>query len=278
MNQLTDFKTLDTKNIIFSETYVGKYSKFIPIAYSHSNDKEEEEDDIHQLILNTPPNLYTPGLKEQLDRTKTDVIGYNLRINMWNKRNGPSEEEKQFTDKLNEILEYIRAFLYSIQEELGIDESLIKDLRLLSDYGKDSKDYQPQLFCKLMMNNRSKKILTSFYNEETKSVLDPLEILSTPTEKKPGLVTSALKFENISISERRINIEIKVIEMLYTEIKQKTRQSMLKPHIVWKDELHKNGKNNYKKKESKHNKNDMILPTNPERKNQNPYQALAVED
>lgn len=232
MNQLTDFKNLVVDNIIFSETFSGKYSKYIPIGYSNS---ENEDDDICQLILNTPPNLYTNGIREMLDRSKSDVVGYNMMINMWNRR-GPTEDEKLFTDKLEEILQCIKNFLMSIKDELQIEESLIEKMNILTIYGDDQN---PRLFCKLMINNRSKKILSSFYNEETNTIMDPLQLLQQPqngTEKKKnqtgGLVTSALKLENINITPHRISVEIRVIECLYNKIKQqKDRTSLLKPEV-----------------------------------------------
>lgn len=261
---LTDFQNLNVKNIIFSETYNGKYSKFIPIGYS-CDDQDEE---IHKLILNTPPNLFTNGIIPKYDnKTRTDIVGYNMFINMWNKRDGPTEEQKLFCDKLEEILKYMKAFLTSIKEELNIDQKLIDDLRILSSFGsnEDSEDYQPKLFCKLMLNNKSKKILTQFINEETNEMIDPKDLI-----KKNGLVTTALKFENISISDSRITLEIRVFEVLYKELKKSKRTSILKPEI----EISSNKKfymNKNKAVDDDKRKNKMPV-------NQNPFSALSVEE
>ena len=208
-SELTDFKNLNVQNILFSETYNGKYSKFIPIGYSANNEDEE----IQKLILNTPPNLYTNGIREK--DQKTGAAGYHMSLNMWNKRKGATEEEKQFTEKLNEIVDYIKQFLSSIKEELNIDQKLIDNLRILSFFSSDDEKVDPpKLFCKLMLNNKSKKIITQFIDEENDKYLDPETLI-----QKNGLVTTALKFENISITENRINIEIRVFEVLYKEIK-----------------------------------------------------------
>ncbi len=228
-SELTDFKNLNVQNILFSETYNGKYSKFIPIGYSANNEDEE----IQKLILNTPPNLYTNGIRERKDQKTGAVIGYHMSLNMWNKRKGPTEEEKQFTDKLNEIVDYIKQFLYSIKEELNIDEKLIDNLKILSFFSSDDEKVDPpKLYCKLMLNNKSKKIITQFIDEENDKYLDPETLI-----QKNGNVTTALKFENISITENRINIEIRVFEVLYKEIKHNNRRSLLKPNMVdngWK--------------------------------------------
>lgn len=226
-NELTDFMNLNVNNIIFSETYNGKYTKFIPIGYSDSTGDDEQ---IHKLILNTPSNLYTNGIQPKYDnKTKTEIVGYNLFLNMWNKKKGPSPEELNFTNKINEILQYIREFLTSIKDELNIGQEMIDNIRILSSYGSDpekTEKQQPKLFCKLMMNNKNKKILTQFIDEDTTETIDSQELI-----RKNGLVTGALKFENISITDRRITIEIRVIEMLFREIKPKTRRSLLLPNV-----------------------------------------------
>merc|ERR1712054_256252 len=146
---------------------------------------------------------------------------------MWNKKKGPSQEELNFTNKINEILQYMKDFLTSIKDELNIEQEMIDNVRILSSYGSDpekTEKLQPKLFCKLMMNNKNKKIFTQFIDEDTTDTIDSQELI-----RKNGLVTGALKFENISITERRITIEIRVIEMLFREIKPKTRRSLLLP-------------------------------------------------
>ena len=157
-NELTDFINLNVNNIIFSETYNGKYTKFIPIGYSDATGDDEQ---IHKLILNTPSNLYTNGIQPKYDnKTKTEIVGYNLFLNMWNKKKGPSPEELNFTNKINEILQYIKDFLTSIKDELNIEQEMIDNVRILSSYGSDpekTEKLQPKLFCKLMMNNKTKK-------------------------------------------------------------------------------------------------------------------------
>jgi hypothetical protein len=219
---LTEYKKLQVENIIFSETINSKYTKRIPIGYS-CNDEDEE---IQTLILNTPPNLYTNGLKEKKDDKTENVIGYHMTLNMWNRNKGPTEEEKEFVEKLKGIVNYVKQFLFSIKEELNIDEKLIEELDILSFYKNDDKTKDPpKLYCKLMLNNRSKKILTQFIDEENdENIDDPTNLIG-----KNGLVTTALRFENISISEKRINIEVRVFEVLYKELKKYQRRQSILP-------------------------------------------------
>lgn len=266
-SELTDFKNLNVQNILFSETYNGKYSKFIPIGYSANNEDEE----IQKLILNTPPNLYTNGIRERKDQKTGAVIGYHMSLNMWNKRKGATEEEKQFTEKLNQIVDYIKQFLSSIKEELNIDQKLIDNLRILSFFSSDDEKVDPpKLFCKLMLNNKSKKIITQFIDEENDKYLDPETLI-----QKNGLVTTALKFENISITENRINIEIRVFEVLYKEIKHNNRKSLLKPNMVdngWKStgKRSKTVDDDPRKKAFSAPKNDSV--------SKNTFAALQIDD
>ena len=81
------------------------------------------------------------------------------------------------------------------------------------------------------MNNKSQKILTNFIDEKTNNYMDPFDILN-----KKGIVTSAIKIENIIIG-KRITLQLKIFEVLYKKIpirldkKNNTRKSLLRPDI-----------------------------------------------
>lgn len=262
--QITNFNNLDVKNIIFSETYNGRYhNKYIPFFIDDSknqeNDEEQNEDDgIRKLILRTPPQLYMSRIHEQRNQNSNEVTGYSMKINLWNKKKGPTSEENDFINKIIEITEYIKTFLRDIKDELNITDELIDNFRILN-YVNENRP--PNLYCKLM-TNKSRKIMTSIWNETEMKEMNPYQLIGTKSENDDvtdGLVTCALKLENISITEKRINVEIKVIEFLYTKIKRPQRKSLLNPNLLLST------KKNFQKRKDvtntvKQNKTSSVAP------------------
>ena len=61
----------------------------------------------------------------------------------------------------------------------------------------ENSKYNPKLYVKLIVNNKSKKILTNFFNEDSNEEVDPLTLVD-----KKGLLTSALKIENVVINKK----------------------------------------------------------------------------
>jgi hypothetical protein len=224
---LTPFETLNTENIRFADTFEGTYKTIIPIEI------KDDDDNVYPLIVNTPPNLLTFGIQEITDKNKENVIGYQLPICLWGKRQ-VSNEERLFTKKIEEIVEYVKTFLRSIKEEVNITDEMIDRLNVLNwkyENGVRCEDRGPLLYTKLLMNNKSQKILTNFIDEKTNNYMDPFDILN-----KKGIVTSAIKIENIIIG-KRITLQLKIFEVLYkkipirTEKKNNIRKSLLRPDI-----------------------------------------------
>ena len=224
---LTPFETLNTENIRFADTFEGTYKTIIPIEI------KDDEDNVYPLIINTPPNLLTFGIQEITDKNKENVIGYQLPICLWGKRQ-VSNEERLFTKKIEEIVDYVKTFLRSIKEEVNVSDEMIDRLNVLNwkyENGVRCEDRGPLLYTKLLMNNKSQKILTNFIDEKTNNYMDPFDILN-----KKGIGTSAIKIENIIIG-KRITLQLKFFEVLYKKIpirtdkKNNTRKSLLRPDI-----------------------------------------------
>ena len=225
--ELSEFQTINVKDIVFGELYRGNYNSFIPIGIV-DKDSQEDEENIKPFLINTPPSLYSSGIKTIFDKENKYVIGYNICINLYNFKN-VTEDEKLFCSKLEEIVEYTRSYLHSIKEDIELDNDMIENFRMVN-WSTNSKrhteeqekeegiveeetKYNPKLYVKLIVNNKSKKILTNFFNEESNEEVDPLTLI-----EKKGLLTSALKLENIVINKRRIIIEVKMIESLYSKL------------------------------------------------------------
>jgi len=248
--ELSEFQSINVNNIVFGEIYTGNYNTFIPIGIVDPEGNEESEE-IKPLLINTPPSLYSSGIKPIFDREKKYVTGYNICINLYNVKN-VSDDEKLFTSKLEEIVEYTRSYLHSIKDEANLDSTMIDNFRLVNWSTKplaepssgdeptnDAEDtkYNPKLYVKLIVNNKTKKILTNFFQEESNEEVDPLTLV-----EKKGLLTSALKIENVVINKKRIIIEVKMIESLFSKLpqyqprqpKDRKKKSILRPNVEMK--------------------------------------------
>ncbi len=248
--ELSEFQSINVNNIVFGEIYAGNYNTFIPIGIVDPEGNEESEE-IKPLLINTPPSLYSSGIKPIFDREKKYVTGYNICINLYNVKN-VSDDEKLFTSKLEEIVEYTRSYLHSIKDEANLESSMIDNFRLVNwstkplsepssgdDPTNDTEDtkYNPKLYVKLIVNNKTKKILTNFFQEESNEEVDPLTLV-----EKKGLLTSALKIENVVINKKRIIIEVKMIESLFSKLppyqprqqKDRKKKSILRPNVDMK--------------------------------------------
>ena len=225
--RLTDFNDFNVNNIRFGDIFEGTYKKIIPIGlYS-------ENDDVNPFILSTPANLLTFGVQEIYDRDRKNVIGYQLPICLWGKKR-VSHEERLFTTKLEELLTYVKEFLVSIKDELQIDDDMINGIQILNwkyENGVRCEDKGPILYSKLLLNNRTQKLLTTFIDEDSNSEINPLSILN-----QKGTVRSAIKIENIIIG-KKIIIQMKLFEVLYHRLPNSTektpyvKRSLLNPNI-----------------------------------------------
>ena len=79
--------------------------------------------------------------------------------------------------------------------------------------------------------------MTNFFQEESNEEVDPLTLV-----EKKGLLTSALKIENVVINKKRIIIEVKMIESLLSKLppyqprqqKDRKKKSILRPNVDMK--------------------------------------------
>lgn len=233
MNTVED---LNVENIVFSNSFQGTHRTLIPIGITN------EENNVEPLILCTPPNLLSFGIQEIRGKDE-NLIGYQMPICLWGKKK-VTNEERQFTNKLEEILEYIKSHLMDEKEELNINENQIKNCNIVNwkyENGEIKKDKGPILYAKLM-TNKNNNITTYLIDDNTDITFDPLELLN-----KKCITRSAIKIENIIIGNR-ITIQMKLFEVqvrrLYNQERVVETRSLLKPSLVLK-------RPNKEKKESK---------------------------
>ena len=116
---------------------------------------------------------------------------------------------------MDELLSYIKEFLYTIKDEISVSDDMINNIQILNykyENGKKCEDKGPILYTKLLMSNKSQKILTTFIDDVTKDEVNPLDIINSK-----GTVKSAIKIENIIIG-RKIIVQVKLFEVLYLSL------------------------------------------------------------
>ena len=135
---------------------------------------------------------------------------------------------------MDELLSYVKEFLYTIKDEISVSDDMIDNIQILNykyENGKKCEEKGPILYTKLLMNNKSQKILTTFIDDSTKEEINPIDILNNK-----GTVKSAIKIENIIIG-RKIIVQIKLFEVLFRKIQpyhekqQVVKRSLLDPNI-----------------------------------------------
>ena len=231
-NMLIQSETFNSENIVYSKpetnTIPGQklsYQK-IKIGYKNGND-------VGDLMLESPPNLLCWGLTEQHDMVSGQLIGYQLPICLWSK-NGPSTDEKAFTDTINELCNFTKQYLVDNRESIGkydLDMAELKKFNPLywkMEKGKVVEDKGPTLYAKCMYSKKNDKFGTIFVDENINANVYPSDILN-----KQCHVKFALKVESIYIGTK-ISLQVKLAEVLFRP-KETVLRSLLAPSAVIKD-------------------------------------------
>ena len=231
-NSLVSTATFNTSNIVYSKPDVNT----IPgqkLSYQRIRLNYENGDNLNDLIIESPANLLCWGLTEQHDMVSGQLSGYQLPICLWSK-NGPTDEEKKFTDMIEEICQHTKQYLVDNRETIGKYDLEMADLKKFNplywkmEKGQRVEDKGPTLYAKCMYSKKSEKFNTVFVNENLNSNVNPLSILN-----KQCHVKFALKIESIYIGTK-ISLQVKLCEVLFRP-KENVLRSLLAPTAVIKD-------------------------------------------
>jgi hypothetical protein len=213
------------------------------------------------------------GVQEIKDRNTQQLVGLQLPICIYGK-NGPTDEEKQFVNSINDISDYCKNFVLTNKKDFGREDITEDDLGKINplvwkyENGVVLEKRGPILYVKLIINHRNNHVMSMFINEETNQEIDPYSLIN-----KKFLATAALKLENIFIGNR-ISIHIKLYEVLVRFITPRQRNvyqptSILRPQMTIKTKHDEN--NNQKKKQ-------VVPHTEEEEKKTNPFSVLNEEE
>jgi len=213
--QLTPVKGYDTKRMIFSDPQKGTIPNST-ISYQRIGISTLNEDgSTGDLVLPTT-ELFSFGVSENKDMADpTKINGYVLPICLWS-RDGPTDEEKQWTETFNTIVDSCKEHILQNKEELELD-IVPSDLRKFNplywkkEKGKILEDRGPTLYVKLIQSKKKgqtqseAKTLSMFFNENEDSI-DAMDLLG-----KYCFVKAAVKIESIFIGSK-ISLQIKLYE------------------------------------------------------------------
>lgn len=212
---LTSIDNLDVNNIVFSKPEINN----IPgnkLSYKRIRINIKNGDELSDLVLESPPNLLSWGLSEQIDLQSNALNGYQIPVCLWSK-NGPTPEEKKFTDTFDTICQYIKNYLVEHRDDIEQYSLEFADLKKFNplywktEKGKVVEDRGPTLYAKCLYNKKTEKVNTLFLNEAENPPrrVNPLSLIG-----KPCFVKIALKLESIYIGTK-ISFQVKCQEVMF---------------------------------------------------------------
>lgn len=230
--KLTSYDGYNVNDMKFSKPENGSVPNSIPkISFQRIKIGTKYQDgSMGDLILSTPPGLFSFGLQENREMGTGNVNGYVLPICLWNK-NGASAEEKAFTDKFNEIVDRCKKHLLDSKEEIERYELDMSDLKNFNplywkkEKGKIVEGAGPVIYTKLMMSKKTEKISTMFINQDTNEEMSPFDVMN-----RYCYVQAAFKFESIFIGNK-MSLQLKLYEVLVKPMDME-RRTLLASNVI----------------------------------------------
>lgn len=230
--KLSSASGFNVDNLIFSKPEVGTIPNSVPkISFKRIKIGTKHSDGTTgDLIVETPPSLFSFGLQENREMGTGNVNGYSFPICLWNK-NGATAEEKQFSDVFEKIVNKCKDHLLESKDEIeryDLDMSDLKNFNPLywkKEKGKIVEGSGPVIYIKLMMSKKNEKITTMFINEETNEEMSAYDLMN-----RYCFIKGAFKFESIFIGNK-ISLQLKLYECLVQPIDME-RKTLLRSNVV----------------------------------------------
>jgi hypothetical protein len=234
MSRLTNLLDYDFKNnIIFSNPRVEKipgigekgksaltYQRIL-ISTKFSDGSEGD------LIFATPgDDHFSYGLGENTSPETGKVTGHSLPICLYNK-DGPTDNEKKWVAQFNEVMEFCKEHLVTVQQKLGIVDLEVRDLKKFnplfykkeknkesSNFGKVIEGAGPIFYAKTWESKG--KICTVFHELYYEGSRRKTRLISDPTTLTGTYCTvrAAFKFESIYIGGGKYSPQIKLYHVI----------------------------------------------------------------
>ena len=240
--QLTPAAGYNAKTrLVFSDPIPGSIPDSKPkIEFKRINISTRNEDgSIGELIIPTE-RLYSFGVSENTSQETGKVTGYTFPLCLWG-RDGPTNEEKAWTDTFDKIVECCIDHLVENREEIemfdlsradltkgkgGINplywkKEKVKDEKTGKIVLKTLTEKGPTLYAKLIYSKKHDKFLTQFFdlNDE---ILQARDLMG-----KHCYASGAVKIESIFIGAK-ISLQVKLYEAV-VEPSQQGMKRLLAP-------------------------------------------------
>jgi|UniRef100_A0A6C0J135 hypothetical protein len=248
--QLTKVQGYNPKaQMIFSEPIAGSVPNSTPkIEFKRINISTKNADgSIGELILPTE-KLFSFGVSENVSQESGKVTGYTFPLCMYT-REDPKDEEKEWVDVFNQIVDNCIDHLVDNREEIELFELQRSDLTKAKGglnpmyWRKETvKDEQsgkkvlrnvegqgPTLYTKLIYSKKNQKFLTDFFNKSDEP-LDASELMG-----KYCYANTAIKIESIFMSGTgKLSLQVKLYEAVIELMKTGKQRLLDRPRATSK--------------------------------------------
>jgi len=212
--QLSSASGYNTENMTFSKVQVSKIgdtgmiSKRINLGTKNSDGTEGE------LVFETT-QLFSFGVSENTDKTTGKINGYTMALCL-KSRDSPSQQELEFIETLNNVVEKCKDYLLENKKELKMKDLERGDLRKLNpiyckrdDEGEIAKGATETLYAKLIMSKKNgiNKIITEFFDSQSGESYKPLDLIG-----KYCYVKAVVKIESLYLGSLKTSLQIKLYE------------------------------------------------------------------
>jgi hypothetical protein len=265
--QITPIKGYDVNRIVFSEPISGAIPDSKPkIEFKRINISTQNEDGSRGELILPTSRLFSFGVSENMSQETGKVNGWTFPLCLWN-RDGPSEEEKAWTDIFDKIVDKCIEHLIEIKDEIDMFELTKSDLTkskggLNPLYWKKEKHTNeqgktvmrvvpgsgPTLYTKLIFSKKSDKFLSQFFDIHDEPI-NALDLMG-----KYCYTNAAIKIESIFIGSR-ISLQVKLYEAVVEPTSSGMRRLLARPQA--------------QSKVIEHNKNMNSNPFNNDNDNDN---------
>lgn len=225
--QLTSAFGYDVNNMRFKKPIKGSIPnstvEFLRLPIGTKNPDGSYGD----LIIPTVADLYSFGLSPSENMTTGKIDGYTLSLCLHN-REGATDEEKQWVDTFNKIVDHIRKYLIDHRDEIEKYELEAAELKKLNplyykkEKGKIVEGTGPVLYPKVLQNKKNQSI-TSVFCDQDGNDIDPMSLLN-----KRCRVTAAVKIESVFVGSK-ISLQVKVSEAQVKLIDNVPKRLLCKP-------------------------------------------------
>lgn len=224
--QLTNASGYNVNNIKFTKPKDGSIPNSTVAFKRIQIGTRNPDGSLGELVIPTP-RVYSYGLAPSTNMQTGKVDGYTLSLCLYN-RDNPSDEEKEWVETFDRIVDHIKKYLLDNRDSFGKYELEASDLKKLSplyykkDKGKIVEGAGPVLYAKVMQNKKNDTISTPFSNEKGIDI-DPMTLMN-----KPCYATAAIKIESIFIGAK-ISLQVKVYEAEVKMIDNAPRRLLRRP-------------------------------------------------